>query len=206
MYRMVATSMWAHQAGMPKVIAVVGRSRSGKDTATAMIRSMFGHVHKVVRFSAPIKTAAAALFDLDEDELDGVQKDIINPKCCALIHGRLEGSPRTVMVRLSNNMMRDYGDDFFTRKLFAAYDSGCLGSDHIIIPDVRYPLDVLEALKRGGLVIKVDRALAHGGTCHVWEDHIDSLSGVHDTVANNGSPADMERALMRSVSRLMKLT
>jgi hypothetical protein len=180
----------------PNIIALVGRARSGKDTACDVLTRHFGGVHVVVRLAAPLKAAAAELFGLEPHELEGPEKDVSSARC-------LGGTPREALVWLTGATRAAYGEAFFTRRLFDAFDAGLLGP-HIIIPDVRSEQDAAEARRRGGLVLKLVRPPECGGTTHTFEATVDAVCSAHTTVVNDGTPEDMERRLLEAVRTVLE--
>jgi hypothetical protein len=171
---------------VPKIVAIIGRSRSGKDTLASVVVARYGGVHRVVRLAAPVKAAACALFQLDADDVEGPQKDL---RSSAMADLQQQQTPRAAMVWLTDAVRLRMGPAFFSRRLFRDYDAGLFG-DSIVIPDLRYPEDVAEAKARGAFVIKVARPVARGGTSHAWEDTIDALEADVEVV-NDGSLPDL---------------
>ena len=170
---------------LPRIIGLLARSRSGKDTVCDYIIAKYtkcnehglNPMQSVVkrRLAQPIKDAVCALYGFTHDQLESDDKDNI--------HHDIGISPRTAMVYITRNTMEQMGHDFFSRRLFNDIDSMNIDADTIIIPDVRYKHDIHEIQKRGGILIKLER---QNGPKYEWEHAIDEMSGNY-TIQNNGS-------------------
>lgn len=159
---------------IPKIIGLLGRSRAGKDTIAEFICNQHPE-YQIIRLSYSLKKAACCLYDYTMDQVESSSKEVID--------GRWNKTPRETIQSLTNYMMSYMGNDFFTKKLFNAYDKGKY-SDNIIIPDIRYPHDIVEIQKRGGIVIKVERP--NNLVQHTFEDHIDKLYGTTTIINDQG--------------------
>ena len=159
---------------VPKIIGLLGRSRSGKDTIAEFICHQHPEYH-IVRLSYSLKKAACCLYDYTMDQVESSSKEVIDP--------RWNKTPRETIQSLTQYMMGYMGYDFFTKKLFNAYDQGKY-SNYMIIPDIRYPHDIEEIHRRGGIVIKVERP--NNPVQHEFENHIDTLYGTTTILNDQG--------------------
>lgn len=162
------------------IIGIIGRSRSGKDTVANIIQKECKHSYKIVRLSAPIKEAAIALFDFNNDQIEGALKEIVDP--------RWGVSPRQVFQKLTQEMMKYLGTDHFTRLLYSKYDA------NIIIPDIRYVHDIHEIHRRGGKIIYVSRKDLP--VRHECENCLEEYAKFADfTVANDGTIEELREII-----------
>jgi len=157
-----------------KIIGLLGRSRAGKDTIAEYICSQYPY-YQIVRLSYPLKKAVCCMYDFTMDQVESSSKETIDL--------RWNKTPRETIQSLTQYMMSYMGHDFFTKKLFQAYENGKY-SNHIIIPDIRYPHDIVEIEKRGGIVIKVERP--NNPVNHEFEKHIDNLQGTFTVINDKG--------------------
>ena len=174
-----------------KIIGVLGRARSGKDTISGILIQELqskGVNYKVVRLASPIKEAAVALFGFTHEQLEGPSKEMIDPVWNI--------TPRSVFQKITDTTMREMGVQFFTKRLYQKYDASCESEKYIIIPDVRYPHDIEEIRRRGGLVIKVSRDDTNI-IRHDCENIIDTLEG-DVNINNSGTITDLHEQI-RSV-------
>ena len=172
----------------PKIIGLLGRSRVGKDTIAEMVLLLHPE-YSIHRLSYPLKRAACNLYDFTMDQLESNSKEVIDT--------RWNKTPREVIQSLTEYMMNYMGKDFFTKKLFHQYDHQQIPC-HIIIPDIRYEHDILEIQRRGGVIIKVERA--NNPVYHTFEQHIDFLKGNY-RIQNTGTIDDLHN----EVIKMMKL-
>ena len=152
-----------------RIIALLGRSRVGKDTAAMILSKAFGF--HILRLSSPIKDACSVLYDIPREHLDSAHKELVDPR-----YGR---TPRDLMVQMTAVVRECMPSDFFVTRLMSR-----ARSPGIIIPDVRYQEDV-DVLKTHDtlrpLILKITRANAP--VLHAHEDPIDSMGA--DVVFKN---------------------
>lgn len=153
------------------IIGLLGRSRVGKDTVAMCIVATLGTDNTcITRLSQPLKDATQSLYSFTKEQVEDGKKEEVDP--------RYGVTPRVCIQGLCDYMMTSHGVDFFSKQLFAKYDSAHFGNKHVIIPDIRYEHDIGEIQKRGGIVIKIERSCAQIPR-HSWEDHIDGLKADH---------------------------
>ena len=68
-----------------KIIGICGKKQSGKDTIAQYTTQKYGFEHR--KITTPLKEMCAFLFDLNESQLEGSKKEIVDPQWGA--------SPRT---------------------------------------------------------------------------------------------------------------
>ena len=168
------------------IIGVLGRSRVGKDTFAKIICDE-GADFQVQRLAAPLKTAVAALYGFTEVQLEGPEKEMVDPTWGI--------RPRDAMIQVTCDTMAFMGTDFFTKRFWSKYDEqsekGGRGQS-IIIPDVRYEHDLDWIRARGGVIVKITRSI---GPIHLAENHIDSITNADVIFENNGSIEDFKTAV-----------
>lgn len=163
-----------------KFIGLLGRSRTGKDTAANILSNVLGY--PIIRLAAPIKDACHALFDLPHDCMEHGGKEMVDVR-----YGK---TPRELMVWLTASMQRDFPREFFFTRLVTSIPPDARG---IIVPDVRYRHDVDMIRNRGGMIIKIARADAP--VRHAHEDGVDALTG-DEVLENNGTMEAFEKRVM----------
>lgn len=171
------------------IIGLVGRSRSGKDTVARLIQELHpDHDFQIVRLSAPIKDAAKALFHFTDRQIEGAEKECIDP--------RWNVTPRQVFQDITEVTMQRMGTDFFTRLLYDAYDAPGAPAN-ILIPDIRYEHDIREIQRRNGLVFHIRRT--NLPVRYACEDHLDTLTSADGlTQLSNDGTLDDLRDLIKS--------
>uniref|UniRef100_A0A6C0KUV3 Deoxynucleoside monophosphate kinase n=1 Tax=viral metagenome TaxID=1070528 RepID=A0A6C0KUV3_9ZZZZ len=183
------------QSQLPNIIGLLGRARRGKDTVANYIIKKYP-CYTNIKLSKPIKDAAKSLYDFTYEQLEGSQKEIIDP--------RWNISPRDAMVFITSTFMNKMGTDFFSKRLFGEFDvrspAEVAAQKHIIISDVRYENDLAEIKKRNGIIIKIIRDIE---PYHEWESQIDTFTVMTNggentcqyTISNNGSLADLYKSI-----------
>jgi hypothetical protein len=150
----------------PKIIGLVGRARTGKDT----VASLFENTHRVVRFAQPVKDAVKVLYGWNDDDVETGIKDHIDHKWGF--------SPRSAMIHMAQTTRLFAANDFFVKRLFDNWDGA-----PIVIADVRYKHEVDAIHSRGGITIKITR---DGVMRHEGEFTVDELETTYQ-VTNNES-------------------
>lgn len=119
----------------PILIGITGRAGAGKDTLAEMLDMEFYNtipksITGIKSFAAPLKTAAAILFDLTiYHTLDRELKETPMPE-----HNGL--CPRQMLQKLGSAVRKEFGGSPFINLMKNRIDEA--KEDVIIIPDVRY--------------------------------------------------------------------
>ena len=158
----------------PKIIGLVARSRSGKDTVADYIIDKYPEINIIKRkLAGPIKNAAKELYGFSDDDLETNLKDFkIEQYNC---------SPRDVMVQITKTIMELSGTDFFTNRLYNSRDK----NEITIIPDIRYSHDIERIHKENGIVIKIERNI-NDIVIYKNENNIENMEADY-TIVNNGT-------------------
>jgi len=165
-YYLEAFVLYFIQMTLPRIIGVLGRSRVGKDTFAQVVVAETDGLYQVHRLASPLKGACISLFGFTHEQVEGPEKEQLD-----VGHGI---RPRDAMIWLTQQTMAFAGQDFFSRRLWGAWDRGLIGP-YIIVPDIRYEHDIEWVRERGGVVVKIERTGA--GVTHEVEDNIDTLQG-----------------------------
>ena len=163
---------------LPKLIGILGRSRSGKDTTAIIIKNLYPN-YSIKRFAQPIKNALQEIYDFTPEQLEDDQKELLDP--------RYNISPRQAMQDMTYFYLDKHGAGFFSDKLFSIFDNN--KTKRIIIPDVRYEHDIHQIHKRGGIIIKIVRPSL--SLQHKVENNINELKGDYEII-NDGTINDLE--------------
>jgi len=151
------------------MIGLVGRARSGKDTAA----QFFAETHRPCKLSKPVKDLCKSIYGWDDRAIEEL-KDMEDP--------RYGFTPRDAMIRHTKIMQRFFGKYFFIDKLLETQEHP------LVITDVRYQHDIDEIHKKNGITIKLIR---NGATVvHEHEDYIDDLETTFE-VRNDGTISEL---------------
>ena len=163
----------------PKIIGLLARSRSGKDTVADYIISNYKSYNIVKRrLAGPIKNAVKELYGLNDDDLESDTKDIHIQK--------FNCSPREIMVQITKTVMDLSGIDFFTNRLYdiIEYEHASGKPEITIIPDIRYQHDIDRIHKNNGIIIKIERNIQN--VIYSNENSIENMDADY-IIVNNGS-------------------
>ena len=163
----------------PKIIGLLARSRSGKDTVADYIISNYKSYNIVKRrLAGPIKNAVKELYGLNDDDLESDTKDIHIQK--------FNCSPREIMVQITKTVMDLSGIDFFTNRLYdiIEYEHTSGKPEITIIPDIRYQHDIDRIHKNNGIIIKIERNIQN--VIYSNENSIENMDADY-IIVNNGS-------------------
>jgi hypothetical protein len=137
------------------IIGFNGRSRSGKDTAAAVLVNRYGF--RRLAFADRLKLAARHIFTLSDDQLWGAKKDDPDP-----FWGM---TPGQILQRLGTECLRHgFADDIWIKALFREVEPG----ENYVITDVRFPNEASEIERWGGRVFRIERP----GLVSLRPDHI----------------------------------
>ena len=140
---------------MGKLIGILGRKRSGKDTLGSYMIEKYGYERYA--FADPIKEILKTMFDLSESQLNENKEDIDE---------RWGVSPRTILQTFGTEICRNditkyiqnlkLDNETLWIKLFRIFYEKNKDKD-IVVTDVRF-LDELNAIKSlGGRIVKINR-------------------------------------------------
>lgn len=155
---------------MPKIIAVCGYKRSGKDTIANLIGEIYGYKH--VKIASKLKEVTKTLFAFTDDQIESDTKDTIDP--------RWGVSPRHVMQFVGTEMFQyklqellsDVKRNFWIKGLLASLSE----NDRVIISDLRFLHEYEELKKHNVFVIRVNRpGITCGDDAHISEKEYTSI-------------------------------
>ena len=146
----------------PRLIGFCGLAGSGKSWAATHLASSWGYSR--VRFAGPLKDMMRAL-GLNEAEIEGDRKE--SP--CDLLGGR---TPRQAMQTLGTEWGREQIDPELWVRAWERAAAKYLDNDlPVVVDDVRYLNEAAAIWRRGGTLVRIDRAGAGSasGASHASE-------------------------------------
>jgi hypothetical protein len=181
----------------PRIIGLLARSRSGKDTVADYIITNYKSYNIVKRrLAGPIKNAVKELYGLNDDDLESDTKDIHIPQ--------FNCSPREIMVQITKTVMELSGVDFFTNRLYDIIESGSSGqsgqSEITIIPDIRYQHDIDRIHKNNGIIIKIERNIQN--IIYSNENNIENMEADY-VIVNNGTLDELYTQINNIINQFM---
>ena len=186
---------------LPKVIAICGSKRTGKDTV-ADIASKFGYEKR--KIAGPLKSVVAKLFDFTDDQLENDDKDAIDPRWNVTPRSLMQFFGTEIMQFEIQKVLPGIGREFWVRKLFQEREMG-----KIVISDVRFQheVDVIARETRGDfLLLRISREslepprepleARREPREHVSETSASCIQGVHYEIENNGTIENLASKVM----------
>lgn len=135
----------------PKIIAICGAKRSGKDYIANFLSINHGYTH--IKISKKLKDVCQILFDFTDDQVENDIKDVVDP--------RWEKSPRSCMQFIGTEIMQyklqeflpNQGRKFWINSLLCSIDE----NKRYVISDLRFLHEFEELRKKDCYIIKVER-------------------------------------------------
>lgn len=140
-----------------KIIGITGRKFSGKDTVGNYFVEKYGFER--VAYADPLKQATQAIFDFDDEQLYGNQKEILDTYWNVTPRQTLQfiGTDlfRNHISELLPNMGKDIWIHALKRKILKIQKKN--PDAKIVITDVRFPNELQAIKDLGGITIKIQR-------------------------------------------------
>ena len=134
----------------PLLIGLAGRMGSGKSTLAGLLAQRLTTDStrvEVLNFASPLKEAAKILFGLNDEQLCGAGKDLVDTTWGT--------TPRHILQTLATDYCKVIGgQDFFVRHLATRVFS--CEADYAIIDDVRYPNEIDYIKGEGGQIVYLE--------------------------------------------------
>lgn len=147
---------------LPKVIALCGAKRSGKDTLANYIANKF--LYQKIAFADPLKEAVCALFDFTHNQVgysystyeacDDAGKDLIDKRWGITPRKALQFFGTEVLQYKIQELLPGIDRKFLANSLASKIRQS---NRHFIVSDLRFVHEYEELKKMGALIIRVDR-------------------------------------------------
>lgn len=153
---------------LPKVIALCGAKRCGKDTLANYIANKF--MYNKIAFADPLKEAVCALFDFSHDQVGYAchagnstdDNDTISDDAKDVIDKRWGITPRKALQFFGTEVLQ-----YKIQELLPGIDRKFLANSlaskirqsnrHFVVSDMRFVHEYEEMKKLGALIIRIDR-------------------------------------------------
>ena len=177
------------------IVGLGFQARAGKDTVGSYLKNEYGFNHRA--FAGPLKRAAAHIFKLDEDQLYGSKKEILDE--------RWGQTPREILQKLGTEAIRNvFGVDTWVKSLqYSLSDEG-----DFVITDMRFPNEV-EAVKAwGGFTVRIDRPTLPpiSNRSHASETALDGYSDWDHVLTNDGDFLHLYRQVDEMLKKFRKVS
>lgn len=174
-YKMPSRHFMIQVAGrytnMPRIIAICGAKRVGKDLLANYISNKYGY--KKIAFAEPLKQCVKGLFNFSSEQLgDGDIKDVVDE--------RWGIAPRKAMQFFGTEMLQYKIQELLpdVDRKFLAYSlvSKMRNDVPYVISDMRFLHEYEEVKKLGAFVIRVDRQSVTPDVNHDVAVHTSEIS------------------------------
>lgn len=167
----------------PKLIAICGPKRAGKDTLASHLVSKYGYTR--IALADPIKHVVGYMFGFNEKQMETDDKDAVDPRWGISPRQALQFFGTEVMQYKIQELLPDIGRMFWTRSMLANMDP----EKNYVVSDVRFHHEC-DALRRiGATVIKIERDLGHSDAHSSEQEHKDIEGDI--TIVNDSTIDDM---------------
>jgi hypothetical protein len=142
-------------AHLPKIIAICGFKRSGKDTIADYLCKHHGYTK--IKISAPLKDGLKSFFGFTDEQLESDIKDKVDPVWGVTPRSVMQYFGTEVMQYQIQTLVPGIGRNFWIKRLV----SECIGDKEkrFVIPDMRFRHEYDMLKTHGALFWRVERAL-----------------------------------------------
>ena len=142
------------QKQFPKIIAICGAKRSGKDVLADHLVTNYGY--QKLAFAEPLKKIAKVIFNFTDDQLgDGDVKDDVDERWGISPRKALQFFGTEVMQYKVQELLPGIDRKLLARSLIAKIEHD--SDKYYVISDMRFYHEYEELAKLNAVVIKVDR-------------------------------------------------
>lgn len=182
---------------VPRLIAVCGYKRSGKDTVANFISDTYGHEH--IKIAAKLKNIVKTLFNFTEEQVETDSKEVVD--------NRWGVTPRHVMQFMGTEMFQykiqellpNIDRRFWIMNIINETRDKIDKGYPLIISDLRFKHEYMELQKYGVYIIRVNKNNIRGTDTHPSE--VEFLDIPADLIINNdGSITDLYNSLKENLS------
>jgi hypothetical protein len=178
-----------------RLICLAGISGAGKDAAGAHLAAAHGFERAAI--ADPLKHAMARLFDLDEAQLWGSLRNVVDP--------RLGRAPRELYQRFGRACV-EIDPEVWLRPFRSHVEATLARGGKVVCTDLRTPAELGVARAMGGVVWLVTRPGA-GAPGALAADATELLAAslgrgdVDEVLANSGTLAELHAAISAALAR-----
>lgn len=180
---------------LPRVIAVCGLKRSGKDTVADMLCSAYGY--KKIKIAEGLKDMMRVVFGFSEDQLETDAKDQLDPRWGITPRLAMQFFGTEIMQYEIQKIMPDIGRTFWIKRMIEEHVERH-PFERFVVSDMRFVHEYDMLKPYHPLVIRVERDEAAAAPClsgmHVSEREFKSIP-CSVIIKNNGTRNDLLAAV-----------
>lgn len=123
--------------GLPRIIAICGLKRSGKDTIADYLCQRYGYTK--IRIANPLKQGLKAMFGFTDEQLETDLKDVVDERWGVEPRKIMQFVGTEMMQYKINEVMPSIGRSFWIKSLIEEHIKGGDGDGKLyVIPDLRF--------------------------------------------------------------------
>lgn len=119
----------------PRVIAITGMKRSGKDTIADYLVTRHGY--KKLSVSTPIKQICKIVFDFTDEQLETDSKDVVDERWCIAPRQAMQFIGTEVFQYKINDLV-NVGKELWLKKIITQIDQCNNANNNVVISDIRF--------------------------------------------------------------------
>lgn len=154
-YTLYMTPMFKTNNYLPKVIAITGPKRSGKDTLANYISNRYKY--EKIKFAEPIKNCVSILFDWTPQQLEDDEKENIYPKWGISPRKAMQFFGTELMQHKIQELIPNIDKTFLAKSMINKLDP----KKYYVVSDLRFYHEYEELKKLNPLIIRIDRPNTH---------------------------------------------
>lgn len=163
----------------PKLIAICGPKRAGKDTLASHLVSKYGYTR--IALADPIKHVVGYMFGFNTHQMESDDKEVIDPRWGISPRQALQFFGTEVMQYKIQELLPDIGRMFWTQSMLANMDP----AKTYVVSDVRFHHECDALRNIGATVIKIERAIKQNDTHSSEQEQKDIKADI--TIVNNST-------------------
>lgn len=176
---------------LPRIIAICGKKRCGKDTLACHIASSYGYTH--VKIAAHLKEIMGVIFGFSNAQLELDEKDSVDERWGISPRKAMQFFGTDIMQYEIQKLLPNVGRTFWIQGLLQKYPD-----KNIVISDLRFPHEY-NLIKSSCCIIKISRDDIHSSDVHSSETEFENIP--HDLqLKNNASIQDMHMEFDRFIN------
>jgi hypothetical protein len=184
----------------PKIIAICGLKRSGKDTIADTLCQRYGY--EKVKIATPLKEALKTMFQFTDAQVEGNEKDAIDPRWGVEPRRLMQFIGTEVMQFHLQEVLPNVGRKFWIQRLVEEHISP--NNKIIVIPDLRFQHEYELLSEYNTMFWRVERfdQEANADTHSSEREYLDIP--VQHIFKNNSSKECLEQSVIDTMSQLIK--
>jgi dephospho-CoA kinase len=154
----------------PKIIAICGLKRSGKDTIADYLCSTYGYTK--VKIANPLKQSLKVMFGFTDEQLESDRKDVIDERWGVEPRKIMQFMGTEVMQYKLQEIMPDIGRRFWIKNLIEEHIKCMSNNSLLVIPDLRFKHEYNMLMSYNTVFWRVDRITDIDNASHPCDIHV----------------------------------